>query len=92
MRGCLSFALIGPALAQSVGGTDAAGAQNVIDESAIAIHDIRSNPDFTNLLEKAKGVFIVPYLVNGALVVGGSGGTGVLPRMTTDHIGAIPPS
>ena len=71
------FALATPALAQS-GNSEAAGAQKLVNHAATAIHNLRSNADFAKLLRKAKGVFLVPTLAKGALVVGGSGGTGVL--------------
>lgn len=53
-------------------------AQQVVDQSTNAIEQLRSNGDFQDLLKKAKGVFIVPELAAGAVVVGGSGGTGAL--------------
>lgn len=81
----LSCVLIGPAWAQSAGGSDAAGAQQVIAESANAIHELRSNNDFASLLKKAKGIFIVPELVKGAAILGGSGGTGVLLDRNDGH-------
>ena len=79
--GVLSFVLAGPALAAtngSNGGINPSGPQQVVDSSANVVRQFNSNPNFTNLLKKAKGVFIVPDLVKGALVVGASGGTGVL--------------
>ncbi len=71
--GVLSFVLAGPALAAtngSNGGINPSGPQQVVDSSANVIRQFNSNPNFTNLLKKAKGVFIVPDLVKGALVVG----------------------
>jgi lipid-binding SYLF domain-containing protein len=53
-------------------------AQQVVDQSTNALEQLRSNGDFQNLLKKAKGIFIVPQLAAGAVVVGGSGGTGAL--------------
>ena len=79
----LSFVLMGSAPAQdydpNIGGSsDAEGAQKVLLEAARDLHQLRSNPQFTDLLQKAKGVFIVPEMVKGALGFGASGGTGVL--------------
>jgi SH3 domain-containing YSC84-like protein 1 len=86
-----SFLLIGPALAQNFenygSSSNAVGAQKVLVEAARDIHQLRSNPHFTNLLEKARGVFIVPELVKGALGFGGSGGTGVLVAHSNGHWG-----
>jgi SH3 domain-containing YSC84-like protein 1 len=84
----LSFVLTGPALAASNannGGINLPGPAQVVDSSASAIHALSANPSFTNLLEKAKGVFIVPTLVKGAVVLGGSGGTGVLLAHDNGH-------
>ncbi len=79
----LSFILFGPALAQDydaniAGSSDADGAQKVLVEAAKDLRQLRDNPRFMSLLEKAKGVVIVPEMVNGAFGFGASGGTGVL--------------
>jgi SH3 domain-containing YSC84-like protein 1 len=83
----LSFALVGPALAANnpSKGVNASGPQQVVDASAKVVAGFKSNPNFTSLLGKAKGVFIVPDLVKGAVVVGGSGGTGVLVAHDNGH-------
>ena len=81
----LSFALVGPALAQNNNNGKLAGPEQVVDSSAKVIDGFKSNPNFTKLLEKAKGVFIIPNLVKGAVVVGGSGGTGVLLAHDNGH-------
>jgi len=72
----LTFALAGPALARN--NSDAAGAQKVVAGAAQDIHTLTADQNFASLLKRAKGVFIVPTAFKGALVVGGSGGTGVL--------------
>ena len=82
----LSSVLIGPALAQNNNSnSNLAGPEKVVTAAAQDIHNLSSNPDFTNLLKKAKGVFIVPDLIKGAVVVGGSGGTGVLLAHDNGH-------
>lgn len=53
-------------------------AQRVVDESATTIQQLRSNADFKKLMKQAEGIFIVPELAKGAVIVGGSGGTGAL--------------
>ena len=50
----------------------------MIDESATTLQELSSNADFQKLMKQAKGVFIVPELAKGALIVGGSGGKGAL--------------
>jgi len=79
----LSFALAGPALAQN--NSNAVNAQKVVAGATQDIHNLSANPNFTNLLKRAKGVFIVPSFFKGALVVGGSGGTGVLLAHDNGH-------
>lgn len=84
----LSLVMIGPALAASSsnnGAINQSGPEQVVDASASAVHTLSANSSFTNLLKKAKGVFIVPTLVKGAVVVGGSGGTGVLLAHDNGH-------
>ena len=79
----LSFALAGPALAQN--NSNAVNAQKVVAGATQDIHNLSANPNFTNLLKRAKGVFIVPSFFKGAFVVGGSGGTGVLLAHDNGH-------
>jgi SH3 domain-containing YSC84-like protein 1 len=79
----LSFVLIGPALAQEhdptiAGSSDAEGAQKVLLQAAHDLHQLKTDSRFLNLLEKAKGVFIVPEMVHGAFGFGAAGGSGVL--------------
>lgn len=79
------FALIAPARAQNSGDSDAAGAQAVVMESASVIRRMDANPHFNDLLQKAKGVFVVPDLVKGALIVGAAGGEGALVARIDSH-------
>jgi SH3 domain-containing YSC84-like protein 1 len=53
-------------------------AQQVVSDSVQTVHEIRKDPHFARLLDQAKGVFILPSLWKGAVVVGGEGGQGVL--------------
>ena len=74
----LSLTLAGSAFAADTGAQNSSGPQQVVDSAAKAVRTLSANQNFEMLLKKAKGVYIVPDLVKGALVVGGSGGTGVL--------------
>ena len=81
----LSLAFAGPAFAADNSGATLSGPQKVVDSAAQDIHNLSSHQDFMNLLKKAKGVYIIPDVVKGALVVGGSGGTGVLLAHDNGH-------
>jgi lipid-binding SYLF domain-containing protein len=60
------------------GNSHATTAQRIVDQSANTVQQLRSNADFQKLMKQAKGVFIVPELAKGAVIIGGSGGSGAL--------------
>lgn len=67
---------IAPATAQ-----EAAKQQALVDMARITVDSFAADPDMAWLrahLKDVKGVLVVPELVKGAFVVGGSGGSGVL--------------
>lgn len=49
-----------------------------VDNAVDVVRRMESDPGLARLLDKAKGVFIVPKYGRGALIVGASGGPGVL--------------
>ena len=53
-------------------------AQQVVSDAVQTVHQIKQDPHFAHLLQRAKGVFILPSLWKGAVIVGGEGGQGVL--------------
>jgi len=57
---------------------DEAAAAKHVSNAVAVVHRMESEPGLSNLLQQAKGVFIVPTYGRLALGVGGSGGTGVL--------------
>jgi SH3 domain-containing YSC84-like protein 1 len=57
---------------------NASDARQVLADSVKVIEGTKSDAQFRDLMKRAKGVFVVPDLIKGAIVVGGSGGQGVL--------------
>lgn len=53
-------------------------AQEVVDEGARVVTQMRGEAELTQAIDQAKGVFIVPDYGKGAFLVGGAGGEGVL--------------
>lgn len=49
-----------------------------IDEAARVLRDMQQNPELSELLSEAKGVFIIPDYATAALLIGGKGGEGVV--------------
>jgi len=55
-------------------------ADHLVEKARLAIDTMAADPNleaFTDLLKKARGIFICPELLKGAFVVGISGGSGV---------------
>jgi lipid-binding SYLF domain-containing protein len=80
MAGCLmACLLLGPVTASTA--ADRAEAQSIVDMSRGALTDLMGDEHFSWLhgyLKDAKGVLIFPQILKGGLIVGGSGGSGVL--------------
>jgi lipid-binding SYLF domain-containing protein len=59
--------------------------QNLVDRARITLDDLRHDKEFgnaTGLLQRARGVLIVPRLFKGGFFIGGEGGSGVLMTRT----------
>lgn len=53
-------------------------AQQVVNNAAHAVRDAEQNSRIAELMKHAKGVFVIPSYSQGALIIGASGGEGVL--------------
>jgi lipid-binding SYLF domain-containing protein len=59
--------------------TDAAAeAQSRVNDAIPVVEKMKTDPQVNELLQKAKGVVIVPHYLQAALVFGGRGGAGML--------------
>ena len=59
-------------------GRPASSAKQRVDDSVRIIDQMKRNPRLASLLERAKGVFIIPHYGKGGFIVGGEGGDGVV--------------
>ena len=67
--------------------------QALVDAAVSSVDTFSVDPDMVWLREnmsKAKGVFIVPQLVKGGFIFGGSGGSGVLLSKGEDNVWSHP--
>ena len=72
--GLLLFLTPGLAAAQ-----DAAEAQELLDKARKTVEDFKADPDipwFRDHVPDAKAVMVVPVLIKGGFIIGGSGGHG----------------
>ena len=66
--------------------TNARGnAVQTVRDATTTLQQAKNDGDFSKLLQKAKGVFIVPHYGKGAVIVGGSEGHGVLLAREGGH-------
>ncbi len=63
---------------QQQNATQAPDARQLVNDAVKTVQEMKRDPKFANYMKQAKGIFIVPTLVKGALIVGGEGGQGVL--------------
>jgi len=56
----------------------AAAAQSHVEDALQAVQRMMQDPRLAALLDQAKGVLIVPRYTQGAMIIGGNGGIGVL--------------
>ena len=53
-------------------------AQDRVNDATQLVHRMKQNPPLAELLERARGVFIIPHYGHGGFIVGGQGGGGVV--------------
>lgn len=63
-------------------GEEATDARQSVSEATDLVQQMRSDPQLQDLMTRAKGIFIVPDYGRGALLVGASGGDGLLVKKT----------
>ena len=76
-----AIAVAGALLLGSIPAYAASDASNLVDRARITIDDLKKDQEFGNakeLMQRTKGVLIVPSLIKGGFFVGGEGGSGVL--------------
>lgn len=82
----LSAALVSMGLLAAPAAFAASGdAQMLVDHSAAAVQRAQADGQFARLLAQAKGVVIVPDLMQGAVGIGGAGGDGVVLARRGGH-------
>ena len=79
-----AVAVANPTLAQSSNHPERSTAQQLVDGAAQTVPKIAADHRFETALKDAKGVFIMPTLVKGAVVVGAEGAQGVLLKHLSD--------
>lgn len=53
-------------------------AQDRVDAAVKVVHQMKQDPNLASLLERARGVFVIPRFGKGAFIIGGQGGGGVV--------------
>lgn len=64
---------------------EAADAQTLVGEARLEVLSMKADPRLMELLNQARGVYIVPEYGQGALIVGGSGGAGLVIAKIDGH-------
>ena len=57
--------------------------QNLVDKATNIVNEMRKDTNLKQLMEQAKGIFIVPRYAKGGLIIGAQGGQGILLRHGT---------
>jgi lipid-binding SYLF domain-containing protein len=78
----LTVGMVFATITSAIAADDSANtAQKIVDRAQVTLNDFMHDPKYLTLqanLDHAKGVLIFPEVVQGGLILGASGGTGVL--------------
>lgn len=66
---------------------EAKGPREDLQEAIQVVQQMQSDAEVNKLLQQAKGIFVVPDYATAALIIGGSGGEGVLIPKTNNEWG-----
>ncbi|SME88473.1 Las17-binding protein actin regulator [Tistlia consotensis] len=64
--------------ATKTGSDSVADAKSLIERATGVVHKMKADPKMAALLQRAKGVYVVPDYAKGALIAGAKGGEGVM--------------
>ncbi len=53
-------------------------AQNLVNKATDVANEMKKDPNLVQMMQKAKGIFIMPKYAKGGLIVGAQGGEGVM--------------
>lgn len=82
----IPLVLAATAMAASAAYADAhSRAQDRVEDSAHLINHMKQDPNLAQLLDEARGVFIIPHYGKAGFIVGGQGGGGVVLAKRDDR-------
>lgn len=86
------FVSVGPAMAETNrpnppnanSNANSGSAQQLVNDATQTVQKIKADSRLDTMLKQSKGVFIMPNVMQGALIVGGKGAQGVLVKHNSD--------
>lgn len=89
------IALAAGLVSATAASADAVEAQAIVDRAKASISTLAADPnlpDFRKYAAQARGILVIPSLIKGGFVIGGSGGSGVLLVRLEDGVNFSPPA
>ncbi len=74
----IALLLAAVALAPAAFAAEHHSAQDRVDDSAKIVNQMKQDPNLMQLLEQARGIFIIPHYGKAGFIVGGQGGGGIV--------------